>query len=457
MFAMQMALKESKCKAPTKKENKSEEEMMSEKRHNQIAVLDQEEKIAELKEITRWNRESRINRVVTFSTPIYKSPIKAFSNPASVVQVDGTEVIQGQVNDRIVTVSPEILNAVLELQDDPDAPSSIPIMCTRGCLLRMKCIGYDMAGNDLVGLMVALVLNKPFSVSKYIFANMKENMTRTGSRITGNKFLMYPRFLQMIMNVQHPNLPKADNDILKIEPMILQSLRIIKSLAAKRYKESDPPRKLIGALGKPDYVAPTNDKWRHDDSQSDNEEPELKKRMIEKFGPEDSGVGAIGASTAGAAGGTSAGNDDDNSESDDYPPESGYEVYYDDRGVKRIRKIRRDDDDDEYIPSDTEAELVKKKKTDVLRKKKARKYIGTSYVQPSIPQQEPMQEAEMDPNLGFTAEEASTMVSSTPRSTEPTPTVGTTPETPAVTPQAPTHSIASSIRATTSQPAAERR
>ncbi|MFS7975729.1 hypothetical protein Hanom_Chr10g00884161 [Helianthus anomalus] len=87
-------------------------------------------------------------------------------------------------------------------------------MCTRGCLLRMKCIvdifntqinkgdlplrykfllqvliqcisnrraRYDMEGNGLVGLMVALVLNKPFSISKYIFANIKENMRRTVS------------------------------------------------------------------------------------------------------------------------------------------------------------------------------------------------------------------------------------------------------------------------------------
>ncbi|KAF5818812.1 hypothetical protein HanXRQr2_Chr02g0070371 [Helianthus annuus] len=229
-----MAPKEGKRKPSTKKENKSEEEMLSEKRHNQIAFLDPEEKIAELKEITRWIRESRIHKAVTFSTPVYKTLIKEFWNSASIVQVDGNEVIQGRVNDLDVIVSPEILNAVLELQDDPNAPFSIPIMCTRGCLLRMKCTGnifsnqinkgdlqlrykfhlhvpiqcisnrlavYDMAGNDLVGLMVALVLNKPFSISKYIFANMKDNMTRTGSRITGNKFWMYPRFLQMIMNV----------------------------------------------------------------------------------------------------------------------------------------------------------------------------------------------------------------------------------------------------------------
>ncbi|KAF5796224.1 hypothetical protein HanXRQr2_Chr08g0348961 [Helianthus annuus] len=391
-----MAPKERKRKAPTKKEYKSEEEVMSEKRHNQIAFLDPAEKITELKEITQWIRESRINNAVTFSTPVYKSLVKAFGNSASVVQIDGTKVIQGQVNNLNVVVSPEILNTVLELQDDSNAPFSIPIMCTRGCLLRMKCIGdvfssqinkgdfplrykfllhvliqclsnrrssYDIACNDLVGFMVALVLNKPFSISKYIFANMKENITRTGGRTTGNKFWMYPRFLQMIMNVQHPNLPKADDDILKIEPMILQSLRIFKSLAAKRYTESNPPRKLVGALGKPDYIALEDVKWGHNDSQSDDEEPELKKKMIEKFGPEepdssdsdsdddegggggDAGVGAVGASGAGgssvgAAGGTSAGGDEEDSKSDNNPPGPRYEVYYDERGVKRIRTIR---------------------------------------------------------------------------------------------------------------------
>ncbi|KAF5797967.1 hypothetical protein HanRHA438_Chr07g0297801 [Helianthus annuus] len=63
----------------------------------------------------------------------------------------------------------------------------------------------------------------------------------------------------------------------------------------------------------------------------------------------------------------------------------------------------------------------------------------------------------MDPNLGFTAAEASEMIPSPPRSTEPAPVVSSTPETPTVTPQAPTRSIASTIRATTSQLTAERR
>ncbi|MFS7966097.1 hypothetical protein Hanom_Chr09g00769881 [Helianthus anomalus] len=88
-----MAPKDRKSKPATKKENKTEEEVMSEKHHNQIAFLDPEEKITELKEITRWIRESRINRAVTFSMLVYKSLVKAFWNSASVVQIDGTEVI----------------------------------------------------------------------------------------------------------------------------------------------------------------------------------------------------------------------------------------------------------------------------------------------------------------------------------------------------------------------------
>ncbi|KAJ0604145.1 hypothetical protein HanHA300_Chr02g0046331 [Helianthus annuus] len=501
---IKMAPKAQKRKPATKKTNKTKEEIMSEPRHNMVAFLDPEGKLDDCKKITQWLRESRIHKGVTFSTLVYKSLIKAFWETAKIIEVDGKELIQGQVNQLNVDVSPDILNSVLELQDDANAPDSIPIMCIRGCLLRMKCTGdifagqinkavlplqykfllhvliqclsksragYDMAGNDLVGLMVALVLNKPFSISKFIFVNMKENLRRTGSRTSGNKFWMYPRFMQMIMNVLHPGLPKADNDILKIDVMIEQSLRIFKGFPAKRYVESDPPRKMFGALANTEYVAPANNKWRHDDSQSDDEEPKLKRMMEDKFGSkkldssesdsdgdDESGDGGdAGATAASTPGASSARGDEENSDSDDNEPEPGYEFYLDDRGVRKMRRIRQEEDAD-YVPSDTEAERLKKKEADARRKRKSRKYIGASSVQPTASQQETVHGAEMDPNLGLTAEEASAMVSSPPRSTEPPPVVSSTVETPTVTPQAaPARSIASTIRATTSQQSSERR
>ncbi|KAJ0860478.1 hypothetical protein HanRHA438_Chr13g0624121 [Helianthus annuus] len=256
-----VAPKEQKRKPATKKTDKMEDQIMSEPRHNMVSYLDSEDKLAEFNEITKFLCESRINEAITHKTPVYKTLIKAFWDSENVIEVDGKEVMRRKVNNLDVDVSVEILNTVLQLRDDPDAPYSVPIMCQRGYLLCMKCVddilggqinkawlrsGYDMANNDLVGLMVALVLNKPFSISKYIFANMKENLGRTG--VGGSKFWMYPRFLQMIMNVQHPNLPKIDNDVLKIDVMLERSLKIFKGVAAKRYKESTPPRKMFGAL-----------------------------------------------------------------------------------------------------------------------------------------------------------------------------------------------------------------
>ncbi|XP_021990888.1 transcription initiation factor IIF subunit alpha-like [Helianthus annuus] len=278
------------------------------------------------------------------------------------------------------------------------------------------------------------------------------------------------------MNVQHPNLPKADNGILKIDAMIEHSLKIFRGVAANRYKESKPPRKMISALNKKDYIAPANDKWRHDDSQSDDEEPKLKKMMEDKFGrkkikifsnssegDDDDGNdeggdgGDVGASAAGAHGTISAGGDEEDSDSDDNEPEPGYEFYLDERGVKKVRRIRQEEDAD-YVPSDTEAERLKKKQTVVRRKKKSRKYIGASSVQPTVSQQESVHEAEMNPNFGLTAGEASAMVSSPLRLTEPPPVVSLTVETPTVTPQAEhAHTMASTIRATTSQHSSERR
>ncbi|MFS7939721.1 hypothetical protein Hanom_Chr05g00455241 [Helianthus anomalus] len=104
-----MAPKGQKRKPATKKTDKPEEQVMSEKRHNMVAYLDPEGKITELK-ITKWIRESRINKALTFSTPVYKSLIKDFKNSTSFIEVDGNEFIQGQVNQVNVNVSPDILN-----------------------------------------------------------------------------------------------------------------------------------------------------------------------------------------------------------------------------------------------------------------------------------------------------------------------------------------------------------
>ncbi|MFS7931171.1 hypothetical protein Hanom_Chr04g00352911 [Helianthus anomalus] len=201
--------------------------------------------------------------------------------------------------------------------------------------------------------------------------------------------------------------------------MIERSLKIFKGIASKRYPE-ETPRKMFGALKDKNYVAPTNDKWRHDDSQSDNEELRLKKMMEDKFGrkkldifgSEGGDGGIVGASVASARGG-----DNVDSGSNDNPPEPGYEHYIDERGIRQVRRIRTDQDQDEdYVPSDTEADLQKKRQTAIRRKKKMKKTVGTSSSAPTFVQQEtvaePVREAEVNPQFVFTAEETTEMMTS---------------------------------------------
>ncbi|MFS7965881.1 hypothetical protein Hanom_Chr09g00767361 [Helianthus anomalus] len=182
-----------------------------------------------------------------------------------------------------------------------------------------------------------------------------------------------------------------------------QSLQIFKGFFAKKYVESNPPRKMFGALDNTEYVAPANDKWCHDDSQSVDEDPTLKKMMEDKFGHKSdssnsdgdsdgdggdggdvgatvaSAPGATSASAAGTTGASSAGDDAEDSESDDNRPEPGYEFYLDEHGVRKPRRIRQEEDAD-YVPSDTEAKCLKKKEAATRRKGKSRKYIGASSV-----------------------------------------------------------------------------
>ncbi|KAJ0801704.1 hypothetical protein HanPI659440_Chr03g0120191 [Helianthus annuus] len=381
-----MAPKEQKRKPATKKTDKTEEQIMSEPRHNMVAYLDPEGKITEFNEITRWLRKLTINEAITHQTPVYKTLVKEFWDLANVIEVDGTEIIRGQVKQQNVDVSADILNTVLQLNDNQEALYSIPIMCQRGCLLRIKCtddILEENQQNKVVDALHVLTAHPPsmfeqltkrlrygeqrfdwpdgsfgieqtvqyFNISKYLFSNMKENLRRTGVVVTN---FGYPRFLQMITNVQHPDHPKEANDVLKIDVMIEHSLKIFKGVATKRYPE-ETPRKIFGALGDKNYVAPTNDKWRHDESQSDNEEPRLKKMMEDKFGrkkldifgdsdSEDGGDGGDDGGNVRASAASARGGDNVDSDSDDNTPESGYEHYIDERGIRQVRRICTDQD-----------------------------------------------------------------------------------------------------------------
>ncbi|KAJ0501936.1 hypothetical protein HanHA300_Chr11g0406851 [Helianthus annuus] len=83
----------------------------------------------------------------------------------------------------------------------------------------IPCMTENRGGTDQLNItqsvaLVCLITNQPFNYSKYIFEGMKRNVTG----VRKDKFLMYPRFLQMILNARYPELVRSGNT-LELKPM----------------------------------------------------------------------------------------------------------------------------------------------------------------------------------------------------------------------------------------------
>ncbi|KAF5805163.1 hypothetical protein HanRHA438_Chr05g0215641 [Helianthus annuus] len=81
------------------------------------------------------------------------------------------------------------------------------------------CMSENRGGTDQLNItqsaaLVCLITNQPFNYSKYIFEGVKRNVTG----VRKDKFLMYPRFLQMIFNARYPELVRSGNT-LELKPM----------------------------------------------------------------------------------------------------------------------------------------------------------------------------------------------------------------------------------------------
>ncbi|MFS7966692.1 hypothetical protein Hanom_Chr09g00776761 [Helianthus anomalus] len=152
----------------------------------------------------------------------------------SSVSIDG--------EDKEIIITEQLFRGVLEFPDDENSPAGFPERMVKGCMLRMgysgplnkenywkACFtkpykffthsmihalshrkgGYDVMKDYQMCVVTALVLNKKYNFSRIIFHNMKDNIT------SGSKSWMYPRFMQMMLDHDYPNLVKDEqNDLL---------------------------------------------------------------------------------------------------------------------------------------------------------------------------------------------------------------------------------------------------
>ncbi|KAM0012474.1 hypothetical protein Hdeb2414_s0052g00752461 [Helianthus debilis subsp. tardiflorus] len=135
---------------------------------------------------------------------------------------------------------------------------------------------YDESSDYIMNIITCLVLNRPYNISQVIFNHMLDN-------IKGEKYVMYPRFVKMLLDDQILNLPKDPSDELPLEHMDSETLKRLDKYRGVKLEDEPRYRQKFGKIKKSDYVAPEGDNWRHADSNSENETEGLKPTVKKKL------------------------------------------------------------------------------------------------------------------------------------------------------------------------------
>ncbi|KAJ0681626.1 hypothetical protein HanPI659440_Chr16g0638181 [Helianthus annuus] len=194
------------------------------------------------------------------------------------------------------------LRRVLDLGDTDDDPTIVPERLCKGLWFRMGFTGhvngkylksmfsppykflvhcvvhalshrkgaYDETSDYIMNIITCLVLNRRYNISQLLFDHMVDN-------IRGEKYIMYPRFIQMMIDDQVNDLPKDPADELGLRHMKSETLSRLSQYKGLKKDESEPrARRMICKINNRNYVAPKNDAWRHENSNSADETNSLR-------------------------------------------------------------------------------------------------------------------------------------------------------------------------------------
>ncbi|MFS7907150.1 hypothetical protein Hanom_Chr01g00067881 [Helianthus anomalus] len=236
--------------------------------------------------IAKFLRVSKIAKELTDKTVVYESHVRRFWNSARYEEKDKMicsavrkKDENGQDVDLEIKFNVDDLRRLLELGDSDDDPTIIEECLCKGLWCRMGFAGnlnekmkgaYDETSDYIMNIITSLVLNMPYNVSKVIFEYMAEN-AKAGS----TKYIMYPRFIHMLIDGQFKDIQKRDDDILSLRNMTPETI--------SRLTKGPEPRvkRMICKINNPAYVAPENNMWRHESSNSENEDEKIN-QMDEK-------------------------------------------------------------------------------------------------------------------------------------------------------------------------------
>ncbi|XP_071705951.1 uncharacterized protein [Rutidosis leptorrhynchoides] len=263
---------------------------------NVLACVDENgpEAKKEFVEIITFLKRSRIYKAITVERTPYYSHQRLFWETAQVVTEGGKKVIISSMNGIIVRISAQTIREEIGFPDDDTMPSSLHPVKVRRCLKRcgyagditkavkrtrfcrqyryltyvlLRCLspmkgGFDEMTEKYCSMFVALVLNAKFNFSEVIFDGMVLNVKR-------KSHLVFPRFMQIILDKQVAGLQKVHQD--EIKQLHLNDQTFNRMMQHRKGAPDIPVKRLIGHLINPNYVCPEGIACRHEDSTSGTE------------------------------------------------------------------------------------------------------------------------------------------------------------------------------------------
>ncbi|GJT53157.1 putative ribonuclease H-like domain-containing protein [Tanacetum coccineum] len=164
-------------------------------KHNQVGFLRKPDESAGFAEIVDFLRGSNLRYALTTNPTIYDSLLKQFWQTATAnTNAEGTLEITAIIDTIRYTISEASIRDSLQLDD----ALGITMLPNDELFEGMGQIGggWDQFGSNIAIALVCLSTSRVYNFSKLIFDGMVTNLK------SKTKFLMYPRFLQMILNTQ---------------------------------------------------------------------------------------------------------------------------------------------------------------------------------------------------------------------------------------------------------------
>ncbi|KAJ0587465.1 hypothetical protein HanIR_Chr04g0163511 [Helianthus annuus] len=187
----------------------------------------------------------RIVHALRENPVVYEDLIRDFWKSAKVEVVEGKGAIVAEIQEMKVIVTEQMIREALKFNDQETDPIELPAGTVEAILPRLSyegkfpplikkfvhpywrlllhmflvCMtenrgGIDQLNTTQSAALICVITNEPFNYSRYILEAMKRNAIG----LRKDKFLMYPRFVQMILNECYPGL-KRSGSTLELKPM----------------------------------------------------------------------------------------------------------------------------------------------------------------------------------------------------------------------------------------------